>query len=310
MSVASRFGLDDLDSPLLAEAAEGWRRWCALEPGLAVVEELVGLRSWTKQASREDKDRVLAALAVLTEQDRAAVAALVWLLIPGATRLAQSLSDLSPEIDDLVAGELWIQTSRAHQLGNRGLAQAIVYETRRAVLRGLDVGAHADKTWSQTRILDDLDEGAFGASTHLGVEDPVADPVADEVTDPVVDPAAEAVGFLKAAGQDRALGWWDVWLVHQLAIAADEIGAPLHRGRFGLTTPAAVVKVAAMCGKSERTVRRRACQALDALAEYAAARVDESQLARWRLEHPEVLPTWQQLARDEAWVEETYGSSA
>lgn len=310
MSVADRFGLDDPDSPLLVEAAEGWRRWCALDPQLAVVDELRDLRAWTKRASREDKDRVFAALAVLTEQDRSAVAALAWLLIPGASRLAQSLGDLSPDIDDIVAGELWIQASRAHQLGTRGLAQAIVYETRRAVLRGLDVGAHADKTWSQTRILDDLDAGALGASTHLGVEDQVVDPVADEVTDPVVDPAAEAVGFLKAAGRDRALGWWEVWLVHQLAIAADEIGAPLHRGRFGLTTPAAVAMVARLCGKSERTVRRRACQALDALAEYAAVQVDETQLARWRLEHPEVLPTWQQLAREEAWIEETYGSSA
>lgn len=77
-----------------------------------------------------------------------------------------------------------------------------------------------------------------------------------------------------------------------------------------MTTPAAVAKVAALCGKSERTVRRRACQALDALAEYAAAQVDETRLARWRSEHPEVLPTWQQLAREEAWVDETYGSSA
>ncbi|NYI75491.1 hypothetical protein [Nocardioides panzhihuensis] len=305
MSVADRFGLDDPDSPLLVEAAEGWRRWCALDPQLAVVDELRDLRVWTKRASREDKDRVLASVAALTERDRSAVAALVWLLIPGASRLAQSLQDLTADIDDVVAGELWIQAAQAHQLGTRGLAQTILYETRRAVLRGLDVGAHAEKTWSQTRTLDDLDEGALGARADLH-----EDPVADEVTEPVLDSAAEVVEFLKAAGCDRALGWWDVWLVHELAVAADEIGAPLHRGRFGLTTPAAVAKVAALCGKSERTVRRRACQALDALAEYAAAQVDETRLARWRSEHPEVLPTWQQLAREEAWVDETYGSSA
>lgn len=305
MSVADKFGLDDPDSPLLVEAAEEWRRWCALDPELAVVEELRDLRSWTRQASREEKDRVLGSMAALTERDRSAVAALVWLLIPGASRLAQSMSDLSPDIDDLVAGELWIQASRAYQLGGRGLAQAIVFETRRAVVGGLDVGARADKTWLQTRTLDDL-ERALGASANLVVEDPVA----EEATDPVLDPAAEAVRFLRTAGSDRALGWWEVWLVHQLAIAADEIGAPLHRGRFGLTTPAAVAKVARLCGKSERTVRRRACQVLDALAEYAAVQVDETQLARWRLEHPEVLPSWQQLAREEAWVEESYGSSA
>ncbi|MFJ9390432.1 hypothetical protein ACIRON_16525 [Nocardioides sp. NPDC101246] len=306
MSVADKFGLDDPDSPLLVEAAEGWRRWCALDPELAVVEELRGLRSWTRQASREEKDRVLGSMAALTEQDRSAVAALVWLLIPGACRLAQSLSDLTFDIDDLVAAELWIQASRAHRLAPRGLARGILRETRRAVLRGLDVGVHAEATWSRTTLLDQVDDQTLGASVDAGSEDPVG----EEVTDPVADPAAEVVGFLKAAGRDRALGWWEVWLVYELAVAADEVGAPLHRGRFGLTTPAAVAKVARLCGKSERTVRRRACQALDALAEYAAVQVDETRLARWRLEHPEVLPTWRQLAREGAWVEETYGSSA
>ncbi len=64
----------------------------------------------------------------LDDPDAARVA-LVWLLIPGATALADRLRDLSPEIDGLVAGQLWIEVPRSHHLGRRGTARAILNET-------------------------------------------------------------------------------------------------------------------------------------------------------------------------------------
>jgi hypothetical protein len=83
----------------------GWARWCAAEPGLAVVDDLLELRDWMRRAPRPDKDRVLARLAALARDDHAAAVTLVWLLLPGAIMLADRLRDLSRKIDALVAGQ-------------------------------------------------------------------------------------------------------------------------------------------------------------------------------------------------------------
>lgn len=285
MCVAEHFGLDDPESPLLAEARTAWKHWCARDSHLAVVDDLLDLRDWTRRAPSEAKDPVLAKLAALAREDVRARVALVWLLIPGAAALAERLGDLSPEIDGLVAGQLWIEVSRSHQLGPRGIAQAILNETRRQVTAELGVGNQAklrDKVWTEVRLLDHFDERAV-------------------LVEPL-DPGAEyeMLELFDAALRDHAIDGFDIWLLHELATYATALAAPMRRGRCGLTSPSVVGRVGRIRPEAVRTLRRRVCKAIDQLKEYAAATTDDALLAAWRATHPERMPTERELAQEEA----------
>lgn len=295
MSVADHFGLDDPDSPLLAQARTAWRDWRARDDNLVVVDDLLELRDWTRRASRDDKDPVLARLAALARDDTAARTALVWLLIPGATALADRLRDLSPEIDGLVAGQLWIEVARSHHLGPRGVAQAILNETRRQVTAELGVGNHAklrDKVWAEVRLLDRFDERAV-----------LAEPM-----EPDAD--YEMLELLDAALRDHAIEGFDIWLLHELATEATALAAPMRRGRCGLTSPEVVARVARVRPEAARTLRRRVGKTLDELKAYAAARTDDAQLAQWRGTHPERMPTQRELAQEYAEDEARFEASS
>lgn len=283
MSVADCFGLDDPESPLMKEARAAWSRWCAHEPGLAVVDELLDLRDWTRRAAIGDKDQILAHLAVLARTDSLARVALVWLLLPGAITLADGLRDLSADIDDLVAGQLWIEVAHSHRLPPRGVARAILNCTRREVLAGLGVGCLGklrDKVWSEAVLLDRFEEHAVLVEPHAP------------------DPYVELIEVFDAALRNYAIQGFDIWLLHELATVATAEAAPLRRGRCGLTSPAVVEAVARRRPESARTLRRRVGKALDALAEYVEARVDDEALVRWRTDHP-----WRPLTRKEQLAE-------
>lgn len=285
MCVADHFGLDDPESPLLAEARTAWRRWCAQDGQLAVVDDLLDLRGWTRRAKHEVKDLVVSRLAALARNEVAARVALVWLLIPGATALAERLGDLSPEIDALVAGQLWIEVSRSHHFGPRGIAKAILNETRRQVTAELGVGNHAklrDKVWAEIRLLDNFDERAA-----------LAEPMEP-------DAEYEMLELFDSALRDHAIEFFDIWLLHELATEAVAAAAPMRRGRCGLTSPSVVARIASVRPEAERTLRRRVGRAIDQLKEYAAARTDDVRLAEWRATHPERLPTQRELAQEEA----------
>lgn len=294
MSVAEHFRLDDAESSLLDQARVGWRGWCNRDPDLAVVEDLLDLRDWTRQAARGTRDTVLAKLAAIARDDGAARSALVWLLIPGATVLAARLSDLSPEIDGLVAGQLWIEVARSHQLGPYGIAQAILNETRRQVTAELGVGTQArlrDKVWAEVRLVDHFDE-------RVALVEP-----------PSEDPARELLEFLDIALRDHAIEAFDAWLLHELATEATALAAPLRRGRCGLASPAVIQRVASKRPESARTLRRRVARVLDNLAAYSLASTDEARLGRWRDAHPKRILTWREWVRDEAEIDATFGQA-
>ncbi len=276
MSVADYFGLDDPESPLMTEARAGWTRWCANEPNLAVVADLTDLRTWTRRAAREEKDRLLGRLAQISTDDKAARIALVWLLLPGAVRLADNLRDLTPEVDDLVAAQLWIEVARSHRHPARGVAKAVLNSTRREVLAELGVGSkgrRGDRMWSQTVLLDRFED------------------LAVQIEPERVDSHDELAEVLDAALRDNAVDGIDIWLLHELAVAADAEDAPLRRGRCGLTSPALVDALARLRPEAARTLRRRVGKAVDQLAAYADCWQDDARLARWRAEHPHRLPT-------------------
>ncbi|MGH3977271.1 MAG: hypothetical protein ACRDS9_28750 [Pseudonocardiaceae bacterium] len=261
MSVADEFGLDDPAAPLYSEARVGWGRWCAADPIFAVVDEIDELRGWMRTAPVEERAAVVARLAALAASDRSAVAALVWLLIPGACRIARALQDLSSDIDALVASELWVQASRAHELTTPWIARAVLGETRREVEASLGVGRRAERVWRQSVLTDRLD---------LAVNDTDV----TGVTEDALDPAAEVWDFLDDAVRDGVVELGEVSLLLEVATAADDVDAPLRRGRAGLTTPAVADRVARGRSESARTVRRRVSRVLDLLAEYASRRTE------------------------------------
>lgn len=284
MSVADYFGLDDPESALMTEARAGWVRWCAEDPDLAVVDDLTDLRAWTWRAEREAKDRVLGRLAEVAQTEDAARAALVWLLLPGAINLADRLHDLTADIDGLVAGQLWIEVARSHLHSPYGLAKAVLNSTRRAVLAELGVGSNGrqrDRAWSQTVLLDRFEDQAV------------------QVEPARVDPYDELVEVLDAALRDNAVGGIDIWLLHELAVAATAEKAPMRRGRCGLTSPALVDEIARRRPEAARTLRRRLGTAVDQLAAYVDCRLDDARLAQWRTDHPHQLPTEKELLETE-----------
>ena len=235
-------------------AAVAWQRWCHQDPELAVVDDLFDLPTWTRRVGATTKDPLLAHLHLLAQQDAEAAAVLAWLLLPGATRLANALRDLSPDIDALTASELWVQI-RSRQ-AKRCIAATILREVRRALLDELGHGDSArkrDKVWANTWVCDD---------------DAVLDSPAS-VPDLETNADSQSGHLVQAALLAGAISYDDASLLHQLAQAADEQAAPSRRGRGGLTAPAAVESAMRFRKVPTRTVRRRATAALDQLGAFA-----------------------------------------
>lgn len=284
MSVADYFGLDDPESALMTEARAGWVRWCAEAPDLEVVDDLTDLRAWTRRAEREAKADVFGRLAEVAQTEDAARAALVWLLLPGAINLADGLRDLTADIDGLVAGQLWIEVSRSHLHSPCGLAKAVLNSTRRAVLAELGVGSHGwqrDRAWSQTVLLERFEEQAVPVEPDRG------------------DSYDELIEVLDAALRDNAVGGIDIWLLHELAVAASAADAPMRRGRCGLTSPALVDEIARRRPEAARTLRRRLGNAVDQLAAYVDCWHDDARLTQWRADHRHRLPTEREVVETE-----------
>ena len=80
-----------------------------MSSGAAGVDDLRICRAGCKQAEPAERDAVLAALRAIAESDRRAYVALAWLLMPGASLVAGRLRRLADAIDEVVAGQLWIQ---------------------------------------------------------------------------------------------------------------------------------------------------------------------------------------------------------
>jgi hypothetical protein len=272
VSVAAHLGLEANESLLMTAARAGWRQWCVDDPTLAVTPELDDLPTWTRQAAGTDKDAVLGKVAALTAYDCKAAVVLAWLLLPGASRIAAELSDLHPDIDGLVAGQLWIEVSDAHRLKPGRVAATILARTRREVAAELSVGDLArrrDRVWAEAVGIDNGDDLSSPASGYEPLDE-----LFGQVTDLMIDAMAA-----------NAIHVFDAWLLGALASLAAQMGVPGHRGRMGLTTPAVVDELADMVHLSPRAIRRRATTALDRLAEYVEVRESPERFAVWRAQH-------------------------
>ncbi|WP_107704767.1 hypothetical protein [Nocardioides allogilvus] len=254
MSVAKCLGVDDVDGPAMKAAAVAWKRWCHQNPELAVVDDVLDLSKWTRRVPATTKDPLLAHLHLLAQQDAEAAVVLAWLMLPGATRVANGLRDLSPDIDALTAGELWLQIR--NQPVERCVAATILRRVRRALLDELghgDSARRSDKTWANTWVCDD---------------DAVLESLAS-VPDLETNAESESGHLIQAALLAGAISFQDASLLHRLATAADEHATPSRRGRGGLTAPKAVESAMRFGKIPTRTARRRAATSLDQLGAFA-----------------------------------------
>ena len=254
MSVAKCLGLAEIDGRAMAAAGVAWQRWCHQDPELAVVDDLLDLPDWTRRASTATKDGLLVRLCRLAQDDAEAAVVLAWLLIPGATRLADSLRDLSPDIDELTAGELWLQIR--NRPAERCVAATILRAVRRSLLAELghaEAARRHDRVWANTTLCDNAEDLDLLAGLPALNADAVF----------------ESSHLVQHALLGGVLSLAEASLLQQLAEAADEQCAPARRGRAGLTSPDVVEYVIRYGAVSARSVRRRASVLMDRLGRYA-----------------------------------------
>lgn len=257
MSVARCLGVEDGESPLMRKARDAWSRWCATERALDVVDDFVDLPDWMRRAGPPQRDTVLATLAKLGADDSSATAAVTWLLVPGATALAVRLRDLSPDIDALVAAQLWLTAKTYDVARPHRVAATLLSRTRREVMTELgvgDPGRRRDRAWAAVIPMETLPEVVAVAADEL-------------------DPAVELRELLQMALDSGVLTESERNLLFDLAHAAEQVGAPLRRGRAGLSTPSVAELVSRDHELSARTVRRKAVNAIDELSTFASTTV-------------------------------------
>jgi hypothetical protein len=83
------------------------------------------------------------------------------------------------------------------------------------------------------------------------------------------EPQVQLFDLLRRALDSGALSDQDRDLLLDLALAANLVGAPMRRGRAGLTTPSVAQLVSQDHALAARTIRRHAADALDVLGEVA-----------------------------------------
>jgi hypothetical protein len=255
MSVAKCLGVDDLDAPNMQDVRAEWPRWQDVEPALNVVEDIAALPRWMKQATPAERDGVLAALRRVAESDRRAYVALAWLLMPGASLVAARLRSLADVVDEVVAGQLWIQICEHDPADDAYVATTILRRVERESMAELGLGELAkrrDPTWARSVLVERYDESI----------------PPDEAGD-AEEPRQQLAELLRRALDSGALSDQDRHLLVDLALAANVAGAPLRRGRAGLTTPSVAQLVSEDHALAARTIRRHAADALDRLGEVA-----------------------------------------
>lgn len=250
MSVAKCLGVDDIDAPNMRELRAEWPHWCQMIPALPPVGDLAHLPRWMQNADPKQRDAVLTALRTIAETDRRAYVALAWLLVPGASRVAGRLRQLADRIDEVVAGQLWMQICGHSPDDSSYVAKKILDRVAKESMAELGVGDLAkrrDPAWTATVVVEALEE--------LPGEEPEDAEVAKEELNDLLQRAIDS-GRLSAADRDLLL---------DLAHAAASLHAPGRRGRGGLMTPSVTQIVEESHAMSSRSVRRHASDAINAL---------------------------------------------
>jgi hypothetical protein len=246
--------------PELVERVErcgSWPVWVAAEPALATVGGIEAVASTVaNRADSQRADEVLAALVRLGALDGGddldAAWAVALLLANGAGALVRQLRSMSPSIDAMVAGQVWLQIRQfPSRRRRRAIAANILMDARRALLR--DLGADT-RTCSRgvTVILVDTNTVAVdsgGGLPALGGRDLCQEPADEPTLNEVVDWGIRN-GVVRAD---------DASTLVELA-AVEVLGAVR-----GLNSAAEIHVVATRRGVSDKTVVRSRDRALRSL---------------------------------------------
>lgn len=250
------------DCGLLAQAERDWDRWATDFPELVGPSGVTGLRGWLGEHPERREGLLRRLLQIGSpegEDELAAAAVVVWILTPPACGIARRLRWVSPQIDELVAGQLWVEVRAARWQTWRAVTTAILARTAH--------GITSQVSYQQYEIAADFaapGEAATVATTAngwlssreastVGHEDDV-----DELRS-VLD-AAEQLGVITSAGRT---------LLDKVVRAAASVDLCRTGGRQGLTASRLARLVASQAGVSEVSVRRHLAQLLDALHDAA-----------------------------------------
>jgi hypothetical protein len=236
--------------PSLAERVERsgrWPAWVTAEPALASMAGLGEVAAIAADRAHPGRaDVLLAALvrlgAVDGGNDQDAAAAVALLLDNGAARLAGQLRNLSGDIDQMVAGQVWLQIREFPWRRRReAIAKNILMDARRALLRDLGVDTRRCNR-GVVLLLMDTNDGAVAAvgPRALVYQDGPAGP-ADELT--LVEVLEWATGNGVVTARDAAI---------LLELASVEVADVVR----GLSSAAEIAAVATARGVNEKTVRR------------------------------------------------------
>jgi hypothetical protein len=192
-------------------------------------------------------DALMAALvrlgAVDGGNDHDAAQAVALLLTNGAGRLARQLGNLSDDIDVMVAGQVWLQIREfPSRRRRRAIAQNILMDARRAVLRDLGVDTASRGRGIVVILVDTPAVGAATArrsGTFVNHDSGVG--LGDELTLLAVLEWATGKGVV--TDQDASI---------LLELASLEVAGTVR----GLNSGAEIRAVAERRGVNEKTVRR------------------------------------------------------
>ena len=240
----------DLAWPALAERLERtgrWPVWVAAEPALAGVSGLDEVAAIAIDTAHPgEADVLLAALVRLgaadggNDQDAAAVVAL--LLTNGAARLTRQLRNLSNDIDQMVAGQVWLQIREfPWRRRRRAIAANILMDARRALLQDLGVDAVSRSQGVVVVLGLTTTDGALtlgGSHALVDCERPAAS--GKEVC---------LVEMLEWATDNGVVTAADAAILRELA--SREVSGTVR----GLNSAAEIIAVATRRGVNEKTVR-------------------------------------------------------
>jgi hypothetical protein len=249
-----------LDWPELAERVEHsgrWSLWVAAEPALAQLSGLEDVAATVGDTANPGRaDELLAALVRLAavdggnDQEAAGVVAL--LLANGAARLGRQLRSLSGDIDQMVAGQVWLQIREfPWRRRRRAIACNILMDARRALLRDLGADTRSCARGVVVILVDNTDGVAISGGTRAMISRDLYTEPGDELT--LVSVLAWGTGNGVVAAADAAT---------LLELAAVDVPGTVR----GLSSAAEISVVATRRGVSEKTVVRSRDRAVRALA--------------------------------------------
>jgi hypothetical protein len=247
------------------EPGDGLARWAAAEPALAGIGTLDELAEIVHDGGDPGRgDELLGALVRLAAvdggNDEDAAILVAHLLGNGARKLALQLRDLSADIDDLVAGELWLQIRTfPWRRRRRAHAKSLLLDTRLAVFTALR--PYRNRAGMDRIMLVDPTACASENVDSGSLDRPVIDP---HDTD-----ALSLPDLLEWAQRTGVIDRCDAALLVDLMRAADATGLTdwdISSGR-GLNRAGEVSAVAARHGVHQKTIWRRRARVLRALRE-------------------------------------------